>query len=99
MEPKFEQTQAVRPRQEVLEVSTLNPKDIEAGDRVFIKTSSGNRYLVRYSLSNPGMFKIYNEREEVKNNSYGKGYFLHNKGEAIAELGKNFDFIVHTGNM
>ena len=74
------------------EPSVLNPDDIEDGDRVFVKTESGNRYMIRHSKSAGGALKIYNEKAD----SFKLGYPLYHQGQPIAEVGERFDFMIVT---
>ena len=67
----------------------LNFSDIEDGDRVFIKTQSGNRYMIRHSKSRSGALMVYNE----KTSGFKIGKPLYIKENIIAEVGKDFDFI------
>ena len=70
----------------------LNSDDIENGDRVFVRTQSGNRYMLRHSKSRGGSLMIYNEKAD----GFKAGYPLHQKGNSIAEVGNEFDFIIVT---
>ena len=66
----------------------LTVSDIRPGDRVFISTESGNRYMLRRSKSAGGAIKIYNERT----GGFKHGDELSATGE-IAKVGAGFNFI------
>jgi len=74
---------------EVENPGTLSEGDINSGDRVFISTESGNRYMLRRSKSAGGQIKIYNEKAD----NFKLGYILAAQGE-IAKVGDPFEFIV-----
>lgn len=69
--------------------STLSATDVLLGDRTFIMTESGNRYMLRRSTSDPKVIKIYNERAD----GFKQGLALYGEGE-IARVGNNFHFTV-----
>ena len=76
---------------EIEDVDILSAQDIQKGDRVFISTKSGNRYMIRMSAVHEGMLKIYNEKE---GDGFKTGYELHYDQGPIAEVGKGFSFVM-----
>ncbi len=74
---------------EIENPSSISVADIKPGDRAFISTKSGNRYMLRRSKSAGGEIKIYNEKAD----NFKMGYVLASQGE-IAKAGDPFDFIV-----
>lgn len=78
---------------EIEDVSVLSGKDMQLGDRVFISTESGNRYMIRVSKSLGGL-KIYNEKAD----GFKVGNVLYDSGESLAEVGKPFDFTFYISN-
>ena len=76
---------------ESIRVSILKKTDIGQNDRIYVKTESGNRYMIRWSktINAP---KIYSERTDFKD-----GYPLVDQypGDTpIAEVGKPFLFMM-----
>ncbi|MFH1893787.1 MAG: hypothetical protein ABIK83_14030 [Candidatus Zixiibacteriota bacterium] len=69
----------------------LKGSDINPNDRVFIRTKSGNRYMLRRSKSAGNAIKIYNERAD----GFKQGYILYDDGSALARVGKEFEFTVY----
>lgn len=74
---------------EVERPGVLTVDDIRNGDRAFVMTESGNRYMLRRSKSANGAIKIYNEKKD----KFQQGYELYNQGE-IARVGEGFNFVM-----
>lgn len=76
---------------ETLEGVAIAAKDIQTGDRAFIYTESGNRYMLRRSRSNDNKILVYDEREGEFNAESGRLLGLHTGRPHIAEIGKPFN--------
>jgi hypothetical protein len=67
---------------EVLDKRYISADAISIGDRAFIGTESGNRYMIRRSRSHSDALMIYSERT-----AFGDGYVLLASTD-LAEIGK-----------
>ena len=78
---------------EVDEPAELTADDIQIGDRVFVTTESGNRYMLRRSKSRNGALMVYNQRDQ-----FSSGHPLHVQAKTLATIGMPFDhfFITDT---
>ena len=75
---------------EVRRPEILNISDIVPGDRIFVSTRTGNRYMIRWSQS-ANAPKIYSERENfdigyVMANTYHNNPMVTEKGKPLSSL-------------
>ena len=80
---------------EVDKVSTLEISNIQRGDRVFVITESGNRYMLRRSESRNGALMISNEHES----NFNTFYPLYQPREVFAEVGRVMEFMAVTDEL
>ena len=75
---------------EVVELRSISRSDVASGDRAFIHTESGNRYMLRPSKSRGGELIIYNERE----GGFGadNGHPFATPTGTIATVGETFEY-------
>lgn len=76
---------------EDIELDKIAGSDILVGDRAFIVTISGNRYMLRRSKSNGDRLMVYNEREGGFSPESGRLLGLPKGQQVIAEKGKIFE--------
>jgi hypothetical protein len=76
---------------EVDEFTALQPGDIGPGDRAFVHTKSGNRYMLRHSKSRGGELVIYNEREGF-DAEHARPFRIRQGSNAIATVGAPLNY-------
>jgi hypothetical protein len=85
-------TEILGKKYEVVDVSVLDPNLIEQGDRVFISTESGNRYMVRRPRSHNESLMIYNEKES----GFAQGDLIYNQNQTIAKITEPMKLVIVT---
>jgi hypothetical protein len=70
---------------EVLDLNRVNADQVEVGDRAFISTQSGNRYMLRRSKSGGDRLYGYTERDQFSN---GGPLSTRTLQSDLAEIGK-----------
>jgi len=78
-------------RFETVEIDAIDPKDIQRGDRAFIVTESGNRYMLRRSKSNNDALMVYNEREGAFSPESGRILGVQKGKPHLAQKGRPFN--------
>jgi hypothetical protein len=102
--PGFEPEEAQNPKRtieykgasyEVFDLDRISESQIEPGDRVFIRTESGNRYMLRRSRGADGRIFVYRE-----NDGFSKGGALGSEAlkSDIASVGKPLRLLVEDLN-
>ena len=75
---------------EIVEIEAITGKNVETGDRAFIYTESGNRYMLRRSKSNNDSLMVYNEREGKFAPESGRVLGVQKESQYLAEVGQPF---------
>lgn len=77
---------------EVVELNAIKGSDVESGDRGFIHTESGNRYMLRHSKSRGGALIIYSERDGGFEDGTGHPFGIRKEATAIATVGRPLEY-------